>query len=83
MAARAHKVDIRFEPDAIFPADDREPAASPARALQGRLEAAFPGDSPEPHVRRWPAPVRIVLPLVLSGALWAAMVAGVRAILIR
>ena len=83
MAARAHKTEDRPSGPAakVGMADGHAPVSSPARALQDRLAAALVVGSPEPHVRRWPPVVRMALPVALSGVLWTAIIAGVRALL--
>ena len=55
--------------------------ASPARALQARLEAAFSSELPEPEIKKLPGAIRLALPFAAAATLWAIIIGGVRMII--
>jgi hypothetical protein len=55
----------------VSDANQFAPTRSPALELQSRLEILV--DSAPKTEAKYPLPVRVVLPLVLSGTLWAAI----------
>ena len=80
-ALKTDRFDLAAPPEIALAESGRPGVVSPARTLQRRLSTAFDQRFPDPEIKKLPAAVRLALPFALSGALWAAIIMGARALL--
>ena len=61
--------------------DNADGSVCPAMALQHFVEQAYSASYPEPHVTKWPAPVRLFILSGLCVTTWSLIIIGVRTLL--